>query len=98
MKVIVSGKTYFAALDPAATDWEKPAAEGGEGGPAPTHTQKVGRGYRFTYDLTPSQAAAMLHRLDCLADCFSDSDIPEARADGRAVRRDAATLRAQVQA
>lgn len=91
--VTVSGKAYYAALDPLATGVAK------ENDLPETRVRRVGKGEQHTYpDITRVQAEAIWWQLDCLAEVFSGADVdqPETKAEGRACRTAADRLRKQL--
>jgi hypothetical protein len=90
MRVAVSGKTYFGAMDPLCTDVPKE-----HGWPKPG-SKKVGRGHQYVYKVTAATATEMAEHLECLADGFSYSDDDYARSEGRAFAKDAARIRDQL--
>ncbi|NKR32232.1 hypothetical protein GS504_15890 [Rhodococcus hoagii] len=84
LRVIVSGKTYDACLDPNATD--VPAEYGL---PEPTVT-RFGRGHRHDYgDLPLPLVDRLLGHLWTMSEIFTAPDADAyTRAEGRAIRAD----------
>lgn len=79
----VSGKTYYACMDPLCSDMAKEV-----GLPEATASRR-GKGTRWTYaNLTSEQWEAVIDHLDCYAISFADGSDPETRAEGRACQRD----------
>lgn len=83
MRVIVSGKTYYACMDPQCSsvpgehDW--PTAS----------LKKVGRGIRADYGHVPlSVAKTMLDHLWTIGPSWVGGDDPGTRAEGRAIVKD----------
>lgn len=88
MRITVSGTTYYGACDPLATGVPRE-----EGWPEP-ETRKRGRGVQFVYEGDSALAEQIASHLECLAEGFSFSDDPDAKAEGRAFAKDAARIRA----
>lgn len=83
MRFVVSGKTYYACMDPNCTsvpreqDW-----------PSATLV-KVGRGLRADYGQVPlSMANAMLDHLWTIGPTWAGGDDPGIRVEGRAIVKD----------
>lgn len=89
--VAVSGKAYFACLDPGASSVPTEC-----GFPAPTW-RKVGKGSQAVYVLTREQALDMAHHLWTVGDSFAYGD-PETRAEGRACLAAAGRVREAIAA
>lgn len=84
MRVIVSGKTFDACLDPLATDVPR------EYGLPEPNVQPFGRGHRHDYGELPLPLVdRLLGHLWTMSEIFtaSGSDAPT-RAEGRAIRAD----------
>jgi hypothetical protein len=82
-RISVSGRTYYAALDPGATSTPEQ-----HGWPEPTCIPR-GRGFQFVYGgLTDEDVADMRWHLETLADIFEAAGDPDSAADARAIRRD----------
>lgn len=94
MKISVSGKTYFAALDPNAT-----AVPAESGWPVPRF-RRFGNGVQVSYEVdTIAVARDIAEHLDTMGECFTaGSDDPFSRAEGRACYRDAARIRLAIDA
>jgi hypothetical protein len=90
LKITVIGKTYYGACDPLATGVARE-----ENWPEPEQV-KVGKGYRFVYEGDADLAEKVASHLECLAEGFAYSDIPEIKVEGRAFAKDAARIRAQM--
>ncbi len=83
MLIKISGKAFFAGLDPLATDAPKE-----HGWPKPTY-RKAGKGAQYIYDVTPEQAKDIRVHLYRLAGGFKYSDSSEAKAEGKAMSKSA---------
>lgn len=84
--IAVSGKTYFAALDPLATGAH-------DEGLTSTGSRRVGKGRQFLYELDRPHLDALIKRLDAVGTTFLDCDTPDTRAEGRACLADRDKLR-----
>ena len=85
-RIAVSGKTYLAALDPAATGAH-------EEGLVAVERRRVGRGFRVIYDLDDDHLAALIRRLDAVGVSLLDADDNSTREEGRSCLRDRDRLR-----
>lgn len=92
MTVRVSGKAYYAALDPKATN--VPVEEGW---PEPRKV-RPGRGIQVVYELTPGQTLAMALHLRDVADSLSYGTDSETRVEGRACCAAARQIEDQIEA
>lgn len=94
LAVAVSGKTYYAVLDPHTTG--VPAEIGL---PEPTMRRR-GRGHQFTYQLTRWQAAEVVDHLETVGYSlahYTDTEDQDSRSEGRACLRDANKIIRQLQ-
>lgn len=87
VRVSVSAKTQDGALNRLSSDWPKENDL-----PEPKRS-----GSRYVYDVSPEMATKIHKHLDSMGDGFGDSDLPEAKAEGRAFKRDAAKIRADLE-
>lgn len=87
--VRVSGKTWSACCDPAAS--AVPAEIGLTR--VACDWSKVGRGYRVVWPEMPVTVARdLLDHLKCVGSGFADGDDPDTRSEGRAILKDAHRL------
>jgi hypothetical protein len=91
VEVRMAAKAYYAALDPAATEYPREANL-----PEPSW-YKIGAGFTVIYRITRAAAADMAEHLDLLADTFASGIDKETRAEGRACRLAAERIRGQLQ-
>jgi hypothetical protein len=92
MRVVVSGKTYYACMDPQCT-----SVPGENNWPAAT-IRRVGRGVQADYGDVPLPVVAhMLNHLWTIGPSWAGGDDPETRAEGRAIVKDLKRLEADEQ-
>jgi hypothetical protein len=89
MIIAVSGKAYYAGLDPAATGVPRE-----EGWPEPNWFRH-GKGWQLRYSLTREQAVEMADHLQVLGEGLMYGDV-ETRVEARACLAAAARIRAQL--
>jgi len=85
-RLVVSGKTYRACLDPSTT--QVPSESGW---PEPVVFKRRGKGIQVVYQLTESQWSEMVEHIRDIGELFASlPHDPDSQAEGRACLKDVA--------